>query len=341
MKNKTKNKKYLVAGGAGFIGSNLVDELIRLKHQVIVLDNLSTGKRENINPKAKFIKADIRNLKQISPFFKNIDGVFLLAAMPRVQYSIENPVETNRINIEGILNVLVVSQRAGVKRVVYSASSSAYGDAEKMPTREDFKAKPLSPYGLQKYVGEEYCRLFSLIHKLETVSLRYFNVYGPRMSDKGSYVTVMSVSLRYFNVYGPRMSDKGAYVTVMSVFLKQLANNQPLTITGDGEQSRDFTNVADVVRANILAMNSKKVGQGEVMNIGANRNYTINQAAKIFIKHYSKKNPKADLRIKYIAPRIEPHDTLADITLAEKMLGWRPRVKIEDGIKEILNNSGL
>ncbi|OGZ35244.1 MAG: hypothetical protein A2815_02670 [Candidatus Portnoybacteria bacterium RIFCSPHIGHO2_01_FULL_40_12b] len=317
MKNKTKNKKYLVAGGAGFIGSNLVDELIRLKHQVIVLDNLSTGKRENINPKAKFIKADIRNLKQISPFFKNIDGVFLLAAMPRVQYSIENPVETNRINIEGILNVLVVSQRAGVKRVVYSASSSAYGDAEKMPTREDFKAKPLSPYGLQKYVGEEYCRLFSLIHKLETVSLRYFNVYGPRMSDKG------------------------AYVTVMSVFLKQLANNQPLTITGDGEQSRDFTNVADVVRANILAMNSKKVGQGEVMNIGANRNYTINQAAKIFIKHYSKKNPKADLRIKYIAPRIEPHDTLADITLAEKMLGWRPRVKIEDGIKEILNNSGL
>ena len=312
MKNKTKSKKYLVAGGAGFIGSNLVDELIRLKYQVIALDNLSTGKKENINPKAKFIKADIRNLKQISPIFKNIDGVFLLVAMPRVQYSIENPVETNRINIEGILNVLVASQKAGVKRVVYSASSSAYGDAEKLPMREDFKAKPLSPYGLQKYVGEEYCRLFSLIHNLETVSLRYFNVYGPRMSDKG------------------------AYVTVMSVFLKQLSQNQPLTITGDGEQSRDFTNVADVVRANILAMGSKKVGQGEVMNIGANRNYTINRVAKIFIRHYSKKNPKADCQIKYIAPRIEPHDTLADITLAKKMLGWRPRVKIEDGIKEIL-----
>jgi nucleoside-diphosphate-sugar epimerase len=241
--------------------------------------------------------------------------VFLLAAMPRVQYSIENPVETNRINIEGILNVLAASQKAGVKRVVYSASSSAYGNAKKFPTKEDSKVMPLSPYGLQKYVGEEYCRLFSLIHNLETVSLRYFNVYGPRMSDKG------------------------AYVNVMSIFLRQLANNQPLTITGDGEQSRDFTNAADAVRANILAMNSKKVGQGQVINIGANNNYTINQVAQIFIKHYSKKNPKADLRIEYIAPRIEPHDTLADITLAKKLLGWQPKVKLEDGIKEILNGT--
>lgn len=313
MKNKMKKQKYLVIGGAGFIGSNLVDKLVELKHQVIVLDNLSTGKKENINPKAKFIKADIRNLKQILPVFRNIDGVFLLAALPIVQYSIEYPIETNKNNIEGILNALIASQKAKVKRVVYSASSSAYGNPEKLPLKEDFRARPMSPYGLQKYVGEEYCRLFSLIHNLETVSLRYFNVYGPRMTDKG------------------------AYVTVMSFFLRQLASHQPLTITGDGKQTRDFTNVDDVVRANILAMNSRKVGRGEVINIGAGRNYSVNEIAKMFIQRFFGQNVKFSDKVKYIPARLEPRHTLADITLAKKLLGWRPKIKLEDGIKEILN----
>ncbi len=300
MKNKNK-KYYLVVGGAGFIGSHLTDKLIRLKHRVIVLDNLSTSKKENVNSKAKFVKADIKNLKQISPFFKNIDGVFLLAALPRVQYSIDYPAKTNRNNIEGILNVLTASQKANIKRVVYSSSSSIYGNPEKLPLQESFKPNPLSPYGLQKYAGEEYCRLFSLIHGIKTVSLRYFNVYGPRMSDKG------------------------AYATVIPVFLKQLAKNQPLTITADGTQTRDFTNISDVVRANILAMASKKVGQGEAINIGGGKKYSINQIAKMFSN-----------KVKYIAPRIEPHDTLADISLSKRLLGWQPKVKLEEGIRELL-----
>ncbi len=301
---KNKNKKYLVIGGAGFIGSHITDELIRLKHQVVVLDNLSTGKRENVNPQAKFVKGDMTNLRQISPFFKNIDGVFLLAALPRVQYSIDYPAKTNRNNIEGILNVLIASQKTNVKRIVYSSSSSIYGNPEKLPLQENFKPNPLSPYGLQKYAGEEYCRLFFLIHEIETVSLRYFNVYGPRMDDRG------------------------AYTTVMSIFLKQMARNRPLTITGDGSQTRDFTNISDVVKANILAMTSKKVGQGEAINIGGGKNYSINQIAKIF----------GD-KIKYIPSRIEPHDTLADISLAKKLLGWQPKIKLEKGIRELIKEN--
>jgi len=296
-----KNKKYLVIGGAGFIGSHIVDRLTQLKHRVIVLDNLSTGKKENVNPRAKFIKTDIRNLKQISPFFKNIDGVFLLAALPRVQYSIDYPIKTNRNNIEGILNVLIASQKANVKRIVYSSSSSIYGQPKKLPTKESCMPNPLSPYGLQKYAGEEYCRLLSLIHGIETVSLRYFNVYGHRMDDQG------------------------AYVTVMSVFLKQIAKNQPLTITGDGSQTRDFTHINDVIKANILAMTSKKVGRGETINIGSGKKYSINQIAKMFSN-----------KVKYIPFRIEPHDTLADISLAKKLLGWQPKVKLEEGIRELL-----
>ncbi len=297
---KNKLKRYLVIGGAGFIGSHIIDRLVKSMHQVIVLDNLSTGTKENINPLAKFIKADIRNLKQITPYFKNIDGVFLLAALPRVQYSIKYPLKTNRNNIEGILNVLIASQKAGVKRVVYSSSSSIYGNPKKLPVKEDSKPNPLSPYGLQKYAGEEYCKLFYLIHKLETVSLRYFNAYGIRASRKG------------------------AYPLVMMIFMKQLKKNQPLTITGDGNQTRDFTHVYDIARANILAMNSDKVGHGEAINIGAGKNYSINKIAKMFSDN-----------IEHIAPVIEPHDTLANNSLAKRLLNWSPKIKLEDGIKEL------
>ena len=298
---KNKLKRYLVIGGAGFIGSHITDQLVKSVHHVTVLDNLSTGRKENLNPLAKFVKADIRNLKKITPYFKNIDGVFLLAALPRVQYSIEHPIKTNRNNIEGILNVLVASQKAGVKRVVYSSSSSIYGNPEKLPVKENSKPDPLSPYGLQKYVGEEYCKLFSIIHKLETVSLRYFNAYGIRASQKG------------------------AYPLVMMIFMKQLKKNQPLTITGDGTQTRDFTHVYDITRANILAMNSKNVGHGEVINIGNGKNYSINKIAKMFSD-----------KIEYISPVIETHDTLADNSLAKKLLNWSPRIKLEDGVKELI-----
>jgi len=306
MKNQSKNKKYLVVGGAGFIGSHLTNKLIDLKHNVIVLDNLSTGRRESVNSKAKFVKADIRNLKQITPYFKNIDGVFLLAALPRVQYSIKYPAKTNRNNVNGTLNVLIASQQEKIKRLIYSASSSAYGDSKKLPLKETFNVNPQSPYGLHKFIGEEYCRIFSEIYGLETVSLRYFNVYGPGASEKG------------------------AYALVLSIFLKQKAKNQPLTITGDGMQTRDFTHVSDVVKANILAMDSKKIGQGEKINIGAGKNYSINHIAKMF-----------NNEIKYIDARIEPLHTLADNTLAKELINWQPKVKLEDGIKELLRESEL
>jgi len=300
MTNK-KVKKYLVVGGAGFIGSNLTNKLIELGHRIIVLDNLSTGKKQNINPKAEFIKADIREQKQINPYFKNIDGVFLLAALPKVQYSIDHPVETNRNNIEGIINVLVVGSKNKVKRIVYSSSCAVYGNNSDLPLKESLKPDPLSPYALQKYAGEEYCRLFSSLYNLETVSLRYFNVYGPGMDDKS------------------------AYSPVISIFLKKLKQNKPLLITGDGTITRDYVHVSDVIQANILAMNSKKLGQGETINIGGGHNWSVNELTKII-----------GGKIKYIAPRIEIHDSLADISLAKKLLNWQPTIKLEQGIKELI-----
>lgn len=293
--------KILVTGGAGFIGSHLVDELIKKQHQITVIDNLSTGKKENLNPKAKFFKKDIRNFKSILPYFKGIDFVFHLAALPRVQYSIENPIKTTEINVLGTLNVLEASRLAKVKRVIYGSSSSIYGNQKKYPFKEEMRANPLSPYGLQKYIGELFCQIYSTLYDLETVCLRYFNAYGPRASTEG------------------------AYALVTAIFLKLKKEGKPLTITGNGKQSRDFTHVYDIVRANILALKSKKVGKGEIINIGSGRDYTINQVAKIFA------GP-----IVQIAPRIEPRKTLADISKAKKLLGWKPEIKFEKGIKQLL-----
>ena len=298
--------KIIVTGGAGFIGSHLVDALIERGFKVHVIDNLSAGKKENVNKKAVLHIADIRNLKEIKPVIRSADYVFHLAALPRVQYSIENPEETHEVNVSGSLNVLLAAKDGGVKRVIYSASSSAYGDQKKMPLRENMPAAPKSPYGLQKYVGELYCKLFSDVYGLPTVSLRYFNVYRPRFNPKGPYALVIGK------------------------FILQRKLGQPLTITGDGRQTRDFTHVSDVVRANLLAMESKKVGHGEVMNIGAGSNITINKLAKLIGGHS-----------KHIASRLEPKHTLADTALAFRFLGWKPKVKTEDGIKQLLREEGL
>jgi UDP-glucose 4-epimerase len=295
--------KILITGGAGFIGSHLADKLIQQGHQVKILDNFLTGKKENINQNAEFIQEDIRNLEKIKPHFKAIDYVFHTAALPRVQESIENPLETNEINITGTLNVLIAARDAKVKKVIYSASSAAYGDSEILPLTEDMKPSPKNPYGLQKYVGEEYCKLFSMFYNLKTVNLRYFNVYGKRMSDRG------------------------AYVSVMSIFLRQRKNKEPLTITGDGTQTRDFTHVEDVVRANILAMQSDKVGKGETINIGAGKNYSINQIADLF---------KSAEGIKHTEPRVEVHDTLADNSKAKELLSWQPEKNLEEAIGELI-----
>ncbi len=299
-------KKAVVVGGAGFIGSNLVDELILKGYNVHVVDNLSEGKIENVNKKAVLHTVDICNPSELIEPFNGADYVFHLAALPRVQYSIMYPRETQEVNVTGMLNVLMAARDAGVKRVVYSASSSAYGDQKEMPLREDMSPHPMSPYGLHKYVGELYCRVWSEVYGLPTVSLRYFNVYGPRLDPDGAY----------------------ALVTVK--FLKQRAEGKPLTITGDGTQTRDFTHVHDVVRANILAAESEKVGRGEVINIGAGKNVSVNKIAELI-----------GGETKYVDARLEPHDTLADNRLAKELLGWEPEVSLEDGVAELKKIFGI
>lgn len=296
---------YLVTGGAGFIGSHLVDTLLTAGHRVRVLDNFSTGKRARVPAGVDLVEADIANFDAMRGAFRGVDGVFHTAALPRVQYSIEHPRESNAANITGTLHVFEAAREAGVRRVVYSASSSAYGD-QPLPLREDMKPNPKSPYGLQKYVGEEYGKVYALCHGLETVNLRYFNVYGPRMSDEG------------------------AYNTVIAIFLRQRKAGEPLTITGDGTQTRDFTHVRDVVRANMLAMTSAKVGNGEVMNIGAGQNHSVHEVARLI------GGP-----VVHIPPRIEPHDTLADNRRAREFLGWEPTVPFAEGIRELLEINGL
>lgn len=296
----SKKIKVVVTGGAGFIGSNLVDVLVGRGFAVHVIDNLVNGKKENVNKKAVLHVVDITDLKEVRPIVKGAGYVFHLAALPRVQYSIAHPDTTNATNITGTLNMLIASAEAGVKRFVYSASSSAYGSQKIFPLRETMTANPLSPYGLQKYVGELYCRLWQQVFGLPTVSLRYFNVYGPRQNDEG------------------------AYALVIAKFLKQRAQGEPMTITGDGKQTRDFTSVHDVVRANLLAMKSRKVGRGEVINIGCGNNQSIRRIAQLI------GGP-----VVHIARRLEPHDTLADNSLARKLLGWRPQVSIEKGIAEL------
>lgn len=296
--------KAVVTGGAGFIGSNLVDALVEKGYEVHVIDNLSGGDKKNVNKKAKLHVKDITDLKSIKSVFKGATYVFHFAALPRVQFSIEHPIESNEANVTGLLNVLVAAKDAGVKRVVYSASSSAYGDQKKMPLVEGMPEHPKSPYGLQKFIGELYCRLWSEVYGIETVSLRYFNVYGPRQSAEG------------------------AYALVIAKFLKQKAQGKAMTITGDGKQTRDFTSVHDVVRANILASESKKVGKGEFINIGAGKNYSIKQVAELI-----------GGKVEYIPARLEPKNTLADNKLAKKLLGWTPKVTLEQGIDELMRIS--
>ena len=293
--------KVVVTGGAGFIGSHLTDALVKRGFDVHIIDDLSAGKLENINKGAVFHKEDIRNFEAIKKIIEGSKYVFHVAAKPRVQVSIQNPRETHDINVNGTVNVLVAAKDTEVKRVIYSASSSAYGEQDTMPLHEEMHARPISPYGLQKYIGELECSVFSKIYGIETVSLRYFNVYGTRLVSEG-----------------------GAYDLVIGRFLKQRKEGKPMTIVPDGEQTRDFTHVRDVVMANILAMESDKVGKGEVINIGAGKNYSINKIADII------GGPKV-----YIEPRLEPKHTLADNRKAKELLGWEPKISLEEGIGEL------
>ena len=293
--------KIIVTGGAGFIGSHIVEALVASGHEVHVVDDLSAGQKDRVPASAILHVADIRDRAAIEPLFSGVDYVFHLAAIPQVQYSIEHPEETEKVNVDGTLNVLEASRKAGVKRVIYSASSAAYGDQTVMPLVETMPAKPKSPYGAQKYIGEVLCQAWTATYGLPTVSLRYFNVFGPRQSDKG------------------------AYASVIAHFLKQKREGKPLLVIGDGEQTRDFVNVRDVAQANLLAMTSGTVGRGEVINIGTGKKYSVNYIASLF------GGP-----VEHAPPRIEPRDSLADISKAKELLGWEPKEEFEPSIKELL-----
>jgi len=293
-------KVAIVTGGAGFIGSHLADALLAEGYAVRVVDNLSGGKREKVPPVAEFFEQDVNDTAALTKVMVGAEVAFHLAALPRVQFSIEHPVEANKANVSGTVSVLKAAQEAGVTRVVYSASSSAYGNQVVMPLTEDMPASPQSPYGLQKYIGELYCRVWSEVYGLSTVSLRYFNVYGPGADPEGSYALVIAK------------------------FLKLRALGKPMPITGDGMQTRDFTHVRDVIHANILAAQSQKVGKGEVINIGAGNNTSVNRIAELI------GGP-----IEYVPARLEPHDTLADNSRAKELFGWEPTVSLEEGIAEL------
>src|SRR3989344_1886559 len=289
--------KAVVTGGAGFIGSNIAHALVNAGWETHLIDKDPAFRRDTLPKEAILHEVDIRSTDTIQPLMQGADVVFHTAAVPRVPYSIEHPVETTDENITGTVSVLTAAARANVRRVVYSASGSAYGEQATLPLTESMSSNPVNPYGLQKYVGELFAKLWVSTYGIETVSLRYFNVYGPGLDPNGPYALAIGR------------------------FLLARKEGRPITIYGDGTVTRDFTHVSDVVNANILAAESLNVGKGEVINVGAGRNVTIQYLADMF------GGP-----IEYAAPRIEAHDSRADNEKARELLGWEPKVKLEDGI---------
>ncbi|MCA9359842.1 NAD-dependent epimerase/dehydratase family protein [Candidatus Kaiserbacteria bacterium] len=299
-------KTFLITGGAGFIGTNIAEKLVSEGQVVKVVDNLVGGNDKRLPKEVEFNKLDIRETEALAKVCEGVDVVIHLAALPRVQFSIQHPQETHDVNVTGTLSVLEAAKKAGVKRVVYAASSSAYGDQEVLPLSVDLPPQPKSPYALQKYMGEEMMRLWSEIFSIETVSLRFFNVYGPHLDPEGPYALVIGR------------------------FLKLVKDGEPLTITGDGEQTRDFTHVRDVTRAVILAANKDTVGKGESLNVGAGNQTSINDLAKMI-----------GGKIEYVPARLEPKHTMADISKTKELLGWEPTVKLVDGVEELKKYFGL
>lgn len=299
-------KKAVVTGGAGFIGSNLAHALVKEGWETHLVDKNPDFRRSTLPKDAVLHEFNILETKRLTDVFSGADVVFHTAAMPRVQYSIDNPLETTEENIVGTVSVLKAAVDAQVRRVVYSSSGSSYGNQETLPLKEDMPASPVHPYGVQKYAGELFVGIWP-------------NVYG-----------IETVSLRYFNVYGPGLDPNGAYALAVGRFITARKEGTPITIYGDGTVTRDFTHVSDVVDANIKAAGSTNVGKGEVINVGAGRNVTIQYLADMF------GGP-----IEYAAPRIEAHDSRADNQKARELLGWEPKIRLEDGIAELKKLFGI
>jgi nucleoside-diphosphate-sugar epimerase len=300
-------EKYLVTGGAGFIGSNICKKLVQQNCFVRVVDNLLTGRKENLNPilgKIDFIQADIGDLETAHSAMKDIDVVLHQAALPSVPKSVDNPAATHKHCVDATFTVLLAARDAKVKRLVYASSSSAYGDTVISPKVETIRPEPLSPYAVAKLVGEYYCSVFYKVFGLETISLRYFNVFGPNQDPTSQYAAAIPA------------------------FVTSILNNQPPTIYGDGEQSRDFTYVDNVVDANLLAARVKNT-KGEVVNIACGKAVTVNQIIAMINKNLGK-----DIQPIYAPPR--PGDvkhSLADINAAKKLLNYQPKISFEQGLR--------
>ena len=299
--------RYVVTGGAGFIGSNTVDELVRRGETVIVLDDLSSGKEDNlaeVRSKISFIKGSITDLEAVRKAMQSADYVIHLAARTSVPRSVKDPIDTNKINVEGTLNVLVAARDAKVKRVVFAASSSAYGETPTLPKVETMQPEPISPYGVAKYAGELYAQMFGRVYGLENVSLRYFNIFGPRQDPDSPY--------------------SGVLARFCTAFLEK---TQPL-VFGDGEQSRDFTFVENAVAANLLACEAPSAS-GKVFNIGTGTRITLNQTLALLTNLTGN-----ELETKYEPPRDgDIRDSQADITQARELLNYEPLVTFEEGLR--------
>ena len=305
--------QYLVTGGAGFIGSNIVSELLRRGERVRVLDNFSTGKRDNLWPfgeKIELVEGDVRSYHLVREAVDGVDFILHQAALPSVPRSVKDPITSNEVNVTGTINVLDAAKECGVKRVVFASSSSIYGDLEALPKTEDMLPKPLSPYAVSKLAGEKYCQVFTRLYGLDTVALRYFNVFGPNQDPTSQYSAVI-----------PK-------------FITLIKNDKSPTIYGDGEQSRDFTFVENVVAANLMACEQKAEEiSGEVFNIACGRRITVNMLVESI-------NKVLGTSVEPVYTETRPGDvkhSLANIGKAQQMLGYAARINFVDGLERLLN----
>jgi nucleoside-diphosphate-sugar epimerase len=298
--------RYLITGGAGFIGSNIGRELVSLGEEVVILDDFSTGKRENlkdIESDVKLIEGDICSIDTVKRAADGADYVLHHAAVVSVPRSVEEPARTNAVNVDGTLNCLLAARDAGVKRFVFAASSSAYGDSVELPKCEDMRPDPLSPYGISKLVGEMYCKVF-------------FDVYG-----------LETVSLRYFNIFGPYQDPASQYAAVVPIFITRLLKSESPVVYGDGEQSRDFTYIDNAVEANLLATKSPKA-PGKVINVACGSRFTLNDLIKRLSDLIGTKTPPT-----YVDPRAgDILHSQGDISLASDLLGYNPKITFEEGL---------
>ena len=300
-----RGSKSIITGGAGFIGSNLTDHLVRIGHKVVVLDNFVSGKKSNIShpskKKVKIVKIDISDSEKLSKYFKGADYVFHLAALAQIIPSIKNPKKYFKNNVNGTLNVLEAAKKEKIKKFIYAASSSCYGNPKKFPTSEKDQIDLKNPYAATKFIGEELVMRYATLYKMPNISFRFFNVYGPRLSTSGQYSAVMGN------------------------FLSQTKSKKALTIVGDGKQTRDFIHVDDLANAFIKVIKSKLVNK--IYNLGSGKSTSINTVAKIFRG-----------KRKHIAIRPgEPRTSLAKITKLKKDINWKPKISIQLGIKKLLN----